>query len=73
MSEKRPHYAASVFADETLRLELAPISIFDAKDDSDAHAIAMDRARRWMAASHVNRAWLKIVKNGSGLTTSVRP
>jgi hypothetical protein len=62
----RPHYAAALFESDNLEVELAPILISDAQNDKDAVEFAMDRAGEWLVANSVDRAWVKVVRDGFG-------
>jgi hypothetical protein len=64
----RPQYAAALFEDDALEIELAPISISDALNDHDAIEFAMDRAGEWAVSNGVDRAWVKVVRDGVGLS-----
>jgi hypothetical protein len=67
-TSSRPHYAAAIFESETLRVELAPIAISDARNDEEALEFAIDRAGKWAVENGVNYAWIKVVRDGVGFS-----
>jgi hypothetical protein len=64
---KKPHYSAVILSSSGA--DLGPIELADATDDIHAGNLAMDRGGKWMVANGVDRATLKIVKDGKGIRT----